>query len=253
MYTELYFYPLGSRTLSLSSPLRLGSDIWLMQRWLNRVSALQPNWRLPVLQEDGVLTNAFLLGLRQLAKHMVLWQPWQVGDLSYLVFGQLSGRFLRAEHAFGSRPLMLGDEGYDVWVLQNRLSGANRRLALILGRPADGIYDLRTARMVRAFQRDSMPIYGHLRASGHIWSDSLLAVWDRTILGGRELELGDRGLDVLSLQELLCGMGLPVATTGIFDTATSNSFATWQSIRGLAVTKRFTAIDCWRMGLERGY
>lgn len=252
-YLELHFYPLGSRTLSLSLPTSKGSDIWLLQRWLNRVSKLQPAWFLQSMPEDGVLTNRVVLGIRQLAKYMMLWQPWQICDLCYLAFGQLTGRFLSARLAFGARPLVQGDEGHDVWVLQNRLVGANRRLALILGRPADGTYDQRTTRMVRAFQRDSQPSFPRLRASGQVLADSLLAVWDRTVLGGRELRIGDRGLDVLSLQELLLGMGYQVKLTGIFDTSMLTALSAWQQDRRLPVTGYFAALDCWRMGLERGY
>lgn len=252
-YLELYFYPLGSRTLSLSLPMSRGSDVWLLQRWLNRVSSLQPAWPVQSVPEDGMLTSKVLLGIRQLAKHMMLWQPWQICDTSYLIFGQLTGRFLTAQRAFGVRPLVQGDEGHDVWVLQNRLAGANRRLALILGRAADGIYDQRTARMVRAFQRDSQPSFPRLRASGYILADSLLAVWDRTLLGGRELKLGDRGIDVLSLQELLLGMGYQVNLTGIFDAHMLAALSNWQRDRELPITGRFAALECWRMGLERGY
>ncbi len=252
-YLELYYYPLGSRNLSLSHPLSRGSDIWLLQRWLNRVSLLQANWPVELVPEDGVLSSTLLLGIRQLAKHMMLWQPWQICDVSYLIFGQLTGRFLTSQQTFGARQLLLGDEGHDVWVLQNRLVGANRRLALILGRAADGVYDRRTARMVRAFQRDSQPSFPHLRATGYVQADSLLAIWDRTIFGGRELQLGDRGLDVLSLQELLQGLGYRVDLTGVFDGQMHTVLSQWQQEKGLAITGRFTALECWRIGLERGY
>lgn len=251
-YLELYFYPLGSRSLSLSLPMSRGSDIWLIQRWLNRVSRLQGNWYLEPVPEDGILSNRVLLSIRRLAKYLMLWQPWQICDVSYLIFGQLSGRFLPARIAFGARPLVPGDEGHDVWVLQNRLVGANRRLALILGRAPDGVYDQRTARMVRVFQRDSQPSFPHLRATGHVLADTFLAIWDSTIFGGRELQLGDRGLDVLSLQELLLAMGYDVELSGIFDTQLRKALSAWQQERGLAVTGRFTALEYWRLGLERG-
>lgn len=251
-YLELFFYPLGSRTLSLSLPLNRGSDIWVLQRWLNRVPILQPTWRLDKVSEDGVLSNKVLLAMRQLAKYMTLWQPWQICDVSYLILGQLAGRFQTSQLGFGTRPVVQGDEGHDVWVLQNRLVGASRRLALILGRVPDGIYDQRTARMVRAFQRDSQHSFPHLKATGHVLADSLLAIWDRTILGGRELQLGDRGLDVLSLQELLVAMGYQPEVNGIFDSIMFAAFSQWQRDRGLPVTGRFTAPECWRMGLERG-
>lgn len=251
-YLELFFYPLGSRALSLSSPLSRGSDIWLLQRWLNRVPKLQPTWHLDRVPEDGVLSNRVLLAIRQLAKYMTVWQPWQICDVSYLIFGQLTGRFQTSQPDFGTRPLVHGDEGHDVWVLQNRLVGASRRLALILGRVPDGVYDRRTARMVRVFQRDSQANFPHLRATGHVLADSLLAIWDRTVLGGRELQLGDRGLDVLSLQELLLALGYRLDVGGIFDSKMLMAFTAWQHDRGLAVTGRFTSLECWRIGLERG-
>ncbi|NLY54194.1 MAG: peptidoglycan-binding protein [Firmicutes bacterium] len=250
---ELYFFPLGSRTLSLSYPASKGYDIWLLQRWLNRARSLQPAWSWPQVLEDGRLSGRLLLSLRQLAKHLMVWQPWQVCDMTYLCFGQLSGRFLPTQVAFGTRALIPGDEGHDVWVLQNRLVGANRRLAIILGRPADGIYDQRTARMVRAFQRDSQPAFPGLRVTGHVLADSFVAVWDRTIIGGRELHVGARGLDVLYLQELLQGMGYAVELTGIFDQVMQTALARWQKDNGLPITGRFAAVDCWRLGLERGY
>lgn len=252
-YLELDFYPFGSRCLSLSLPMSRGTDIWLLQRWLNRVSSLQGSWYLEPVPEDGVLNNRVLQGIRRLAKYLMLWQPWQICDISYSIFGQLSGRFLSAGNAFGARPLVPGDEGHDVWVLQNRLVGANRRLALILGRVPDGVYDLRTARMVRVFQRESRPFFPHLRATGHVFADTFLAVWDRTIFGGRELQLGDRGLDVLSLQELLLAMGYAVELSGISDTQLRQALSAWQQERGLPVTGRFTSLEYWRLGLERGY
>ncbi|NLW17593.1 MAG: peptidoglycan-binding protein [Firmicutes bacterium] len=251
-YLELYFYPFGSRSLSLSLPLSRGSDIWLLQRWLNRISRFHVDWYVEPVPEDGILSNRVLLGIRRLAKYLMVWQPWHICDISYLIFGQLSGRFLPARIAFGARPLVPGDEGHDVWVLQNRLVGANRRLALILGRPPDGVYDQRTARMVRTFQRDSQPSFPHLRATGHVLADTFLALWDRTIFGGRELQLGDRGLDVLSLQELLLALGYTVDLSGIFDASLLAALTAWQKERGLTVTGRFSSLEYWRIGLERG-
>lgn len=244
-----YFFPLGSRWLRLRYPPIRGTDVWIMQRWLNRVSLLQPAWQLMRLPEDGVLTGRLLLQLRQLAVHLALWQPREINEFTYLIFGQVAGQ----ERQFGQRPLILGDEGEDVWVLQNRLVAANRRLALILGRPADGVYDTRTARLVRAFQRDSQVSWPDMRVTGQAFLDTLLAIWDRTIIGGRPLRPGDRGLDVLAVQELLRGMGYELTMDGSFDAAMGEAVARWQESHGLAATGVLEAIDFWYLGLERGY
>lgn len=249
---ELFFYPLGSRSLSLASPQSRGSDVWLLQRWLNRVPKIQPAWSLARIPESGVFSNGLLLGIRTLAKQLMLWQPWYICDVSYLMLGQLTQRFLPGKIGFGVRPLMVGDEGHDVWVLQNRLVGASRRLALVLGRVPDGVYDQRTARMVRVFQRDSQTNFPQLRATGQVGADSFLAIWDRTILGGRELKPGDRGLDVLSLQELLIAQGYRTDLSGIFDATMLKTYSAWQQSQELEATGRFTALECWRLGLERG-
>lgn len=250
---DLPFYPFGSRILRLSYPLSKGSDIWLLQRWLNRLRWLQPTWSMRSVPEDGVLSNLLMMELRQLSKHMLVWQPWEIGELTYLLWGQQIGRFLPAPYCFGSRILLVGDEGHDVWVLQNRLVSANRRYALILGRPADGVFDRRTARLVRVFQRRCQSNYPNLKVTGQVQMETLLALWDRTILGGRQLGVGNRGLDVLALQQLLQGMGYTLPTSGIFDQLTAAALSAWQTKCGLSATGCFAATDCWRLGLERGY
>lgn len=248
-----YFYPWGSRRLCLTFPAQKGTDVWLLERWLNRVRELHPAWSLGGLPERGVLTGQVLLQIRQLAKLLLVWQPWQIGELTYSLFGLEVSPGVTVGRVFGLRPLLIGDIGHDVWALQNRLVGSNRRLALILGRPADGVYDQRTARLVRAFQREQRALSPSLRATGQVFSDSMLAVWDRTLLGGRTLALGSRGLDVLALQELLSGFGFPCESSGIFDRATAANMARWQRQNGLADNGVFGAEECWHLGLLRGY
>ncbi len=248
-----YFYPWGSRQLHLSYPAQKGTDVWLLERWLNRVRELHPAWSLRALPEQGVLRGDLLLQIKQLARRLLVWQPWQIGEFTYSLFGlELTGRTV-VGGMFGLRPLLIGDVGSDVQTLQSRLVGINRRFALILGRPADGVYDQRTARLVRAFQREYQLLFPGMRASGQVFSDSMLAIWDRTLLGGRSLSLGSRGLDVLALQELLSGFGFPCAASGIFDQATAGQLAGWQRQQGIAANGVFDAVGCWHLGLLRGY
>lgn len=251
--TTYYYYPLGSRQLRLTYPTQKGTDIWLLERWLNRVPHLRPGWATAPLPEEGILTGRVLLQIRQLAKYLLVWQPEQIGEITYQLFGHEASLQHPGSRSFGSRPLLVGDEGSDVWVLQNRLVGSNRRFALILGHPADGHYDQRTARLVRAFQRESLPLHLGVRATGQAFTDTLLAVWDRTLLGARTLATGSRGLDVLALQELLTGFGHPLPLTGIFDRVTAAALSNWQQANSLPITGEFAAADCWRMGLARGY
>ena len=248
-----FFYPLGSRQLRLTFPPQKGTDVWLLERWLNRIHQLQPGWSLVTSPEQGILSGQVMLQIRRLAKHLMVWQPWQIGDLTYLLFGQQTSQFQTEGRVFGFRPLLVGDTGNDVWVLQNRLAGSNRRLAMILSRPADGVYDRRTARLVRTFQRECHVAFPGLRATGQMFTDTMLAVWDRTILGGRLLSLGSRGLDVLALQELLAGFGYTLPLSGIFDIATAETLARWQLSNALPSTGVFAAEDCWHLGLARGY
>lgn len=248
-----YFYPWGSRQLHLTYPAQRGTDIWLLERWLNRVRELHPAWSLGTLPEQGILRGELLLQIKQLAKRLLVWQPRQIGELTYSLFGLEVGQSSAVGNTFGLRPLLTGDVGHDVWVLQNRLVSVNRRFALILGRPADGVYDQRTARLVRAFQREYQPLFPIMRATGQVFSDSMLAVWDRTLLGGRILSLGSRGLDVLALQELLSGFGLSCSGSGIFDVTTAEQLAAWQRRQGVAGNGVFDAATCWQLGLLRGY
>lgn len=248
-----YFYPWGSRQLHLTYPAQKGTDVWLLERWLNRVRELRPAWSVGTLPEQGVLRGDLLLQIRRLARRLLVWQPWQIGELTYSLFGlDLSNR-TTVGGMFGLRPLLIGDVGRDVQVLQNRLVGVNRRFALILGRPADGVYDQRTARLVRAFQREYQSSFPGMRATGQIFSDSMLAIWDRTLLGGRDLAPGARGLDVLALQELLSGFGFHCAASGIFDQATAEQLAGWQRQQGIPAKGVFDAVGCWHLGLLRGY
>lgn len=247
-----HFYPWGIRRLHLTFPAQKGTDIWLMERWLNRVRKLQPGWWLEPTAEQGRFTGKVMAQIRRLAKYLLVWQPWQVEPLTYSIFG-LDVGLGRKAGLFGLRPLLVGDRGEDVRALQNRLVACNRRLALILGRPADGVYDQRTARMVRAFQRDSQMLFPGIRASGQVFSDTMLALWDRTLLGGRVLQLGDRGLDVLALQDLLNGLGYPCQLSGIFDLTVAKTLAGWQRDLGLPQTGLFGYEECWHLGLMRGY
>lgn len=252
-FIRLAYYPFGSRTLSLSLPWKYGSDVWLIQRWLNRSLSWPGLARGEgLLPEDGVFSASVLRALRYLAKKMLFWQPWQVCDISYMVFGQDVGRFLERLPAFGSRYLGLGDKGHDVLVLQSRLVACGRRAAYVLGRTPDGVYDHRTARLVRIFQRDCRPAYPGVRATGHVTKDTLLALWDRTLLGGRTLEWGQRGLDVMLLQKLLSDGGYESERTGIFAESTRAACHAWQKERGLAATGSFGPAECWRLGLEQG-
>ncbi len=202
--------------------------------------------------EQGIFTGQTMSQIRRLAKYMLVWQPRQVEPLTYSLFG-LDVGLGRKAGLFGLRPLLVGDVGEDVRVLQTRLVACNRRLALILGRPADGVYGQRTARMVRAFQRDSQLFFPGIRASGQVFSDTMLAVWDRTLLGGRVLQLGSRGMDVLALQELLNGLGYCCLQTGIFDRSLAERVACWQRDLGLSQTGQLGCEEYWHLGLVRGY
>ncbi len=214
---------------------------------------MQPAWGLNTVSESGLLNSQTLIRLRQISRQLATWQPWEIVDHTYTIFGQRPANQSAGGKAFGARCLILGDEGEDVWVLQNRLVAANRRMAIILGRPADGAYDSRTARLVRTFQRNSLAWYAGLKVTGQVFADTLLLVWDRTILGGRELSAGARGLDVLALQELLWGMGYGQQRDGNYNQNMVDTVARWQRDKGLAVTGSFLADDYWRLGLERGY
>ena len=130
----------------------------------------------------------------------------------------------------GTRLLRVGDRGADV----ERLQVVLNELGISPG-AADGIFGPLTAMAVRGFQIDA-----GITADGLVGPATRTALDDRYDPGTRHpdriLRLGDRGQDVIRLQELLAASGHePGPADGIFGSHTDAAVHSFQASAGLAV------------------
>lgn len=159
----------------------------------------------------------------------------EVSASTYFVFGQ--GADSLAPYGgpdYGSRQLQQGDHGGDVTVLQNRLNGF--RYASLIGHPANGVFDSGTALAVLAFKHDAVALgdtgFPDNAIAGLGFYD---ASWLYTLMGGRNLQSGRFGFDVIFLQVLLKQLGYYGGrVTGYYDPATLDAVRDFQRSQGIA-------------------
>ena len=143
----------------------------------------------------------------------------------------------------GSRVLRVGDRGADVRRLQEILN----ELGIASG-PPDAVFGPITATALRGFQRDA-----GITPDGIAGSATRIALDARydpvTQQPDRIIRLGDRGQDVVRLQELLAGSGYdPGPSDGIFGSRTNAAVLSFQETEGLRVDGLVGAMTKSRLG-----
>ena len=166
--------------------------------------------------------------------HFELLDPAGVYVNPFHALAQAGGNWLGSgagDQLFdGTRLLRVGDRGADV----ERLQVVLNELGISPG-AADGIFGPLTAMAVRGFQIDA-----GITADGLVGPATRTALDDRYDPGTRHpdriLRLGDRGQDVIRLQELLAASGHePGPADGIFGSHTDAAVHSFQASAGLAV------------------
>ena len=137
------------------------------------------------------------------------------GPMVFWVFGQGVGpNTTYGGPVYGSRQLEAGMSGGDVTILQNRLNCF--QYASIIGHPANGSFGQSTAAAVLAFKQTA-------EANGNtgfpynaiVGCGTYDASWLYTFAGGRAIQTGRNGFDVVFLQVVLKGLVLQRPDNGL--------------------------------------
>ncbi|MGE5372761.1 MAG: peptidoglycan-binding domain-containing protein [Solirubrobacterales bacterium] len=225
------YFVLGSRTLRAGMQ---GSDVELVQGFLK---ALPPPIGSDIpMSEKGTFGAATEAAVRRFQDYFNIAVDGIVGKNTYLFLGVPTGPFLPGNaNLFGSRELEQGDSGWDVWVLQNRLSSTSQKFADAIGHPANSYFDAGTQTAVKLFQRDT-----HLPDTGVVDPATFFNIYYYTLMGSRYLQQGrwdrSKGYDVYWLQRHLTELGYYSGNlSGFFGSATEAAVRRLQQASAIGV------------------
>lgn len=208
----LTYFDFGSRLLRLGVPQVIGTDVKLLQHLINK-SPLAAAPDRPLL-EDGVFGPKTAAAVERLQSYFNLTVDGIAGPETFFCLGEATDDFLVLGPKFGSRVLGLGMEGGDAAILQNRLNCCQRKFALVIGQPATGVFDDRTAEAVRILQNKARAFGFNLHVDGRVGPETYNFMRMFHSAGGRVLQRGRRGIDVFGLQNVLAAQGY---YRGVFD------------------------------------
>lgn len=244
------YHPFGSRNLRLLSPHQLrGTDVAVFQAIYN---LMRHTMTVPIGTSDLIIDGHYGNSDRQAAIHLQnyfgLTPDGIVGPNTFFVFGQGVGAHTTyGGPVFGSRTLSQGSSGGDVKILQNRLN-----LFRYGKGPADGIFGPLTASAVLAFKADAITNgQTGLQMNAVVGDGTFDAFWLYTFLGGRAVQTGRNGFDVVFLQKLLKKIGFYGGTlNGFYDMATRNAVLAFQASQGISVDGVVGPVTFYRLGLQ---
>jgi peptidoglycan hydrolase-like protein with peptidoglycan-binding domain len=229
------YHPFGSRNLSLGAS---GTDVAIVQAVYDLMLATMNPPQGPMgspIPVTGHFDAATRAAVQSIQSYFGLNVDGVVGPNTFFVFGQGVGPHTTyGGPVYGSRELRQGDRGGDVTILQNRLN--TFRYASIIGHPADGVFDAATAQAVLAFKADAAANgdtgFPDNPVAGSGFYD---ATWLYTFAGGRAIQTGRNGFDVVFLQVLLAQLGFYGGRfTGYYDAATRAAVVAFQAARHIA-------------------
>lgn len=244
------YVPFGSRTLREGD---VGTDVAVLQAVYDlMVATMNPNTG--SIGTPTPITGRFSADttrvVRAVQTYFGLIADGAVGPDTYFVYGQgVASRTTYGGPVYGSRQLVAGASGGDVTVLQNRLNSF--RYAHLIGHPGDGTFDAGTARAVLAFKQDAQA-HGDTgfppnAVAGFGFYD---ASWIYTLAGGRALQAGRNGFDVVFVQVLLARLGYYGGRfDGLYDASTADAVRAFQAANGITADGVVGPVTFHRLGL----
>ncbi len=232
------YIPLGSRTLSLQTPNLRGTDVAIAQAIYNLMLMAMNPPEGPMggpISVDGIFGPQTQGALRNIQSYFGLPADGVAGPGTYFLYGQGVGpNTTYGGPVYGSRQLSLGASGGDVTILQNRLNCF--RYASLIGHPADGNFDAAISQAVLAFKHDAANNgdtgFPENATAGNGTFD---ANWLYTFAGGRAIQTGRNGFDVVFLQTILQRLGYYSGRVhGYYDAVTRAAVIAFQSASGIA-------------------
>jgi peptidoglycan hydrolase-like protein with peptidoglycan-binding domain len=245
------YVPFGSRQLSVGDS---GTDVAIAQAVYNLMLKTMNPPLGPMgspIKIDGKYGSATQQAVRNIQSYFGLSVDGILGPNTFFVYGQGVGSHVTyGGPVYGSRQLETGMAGGDVTILQNRLNLF--RYSSMIGKPASGTFDSATAAAVLAFKHDA-------EANGDTgFPDNSIvgygtydATWLYTFAGGRAIETGRNGFDVVFLQVLLKALGYYTGRiTGYYDSATLASVRAFQTASGISVDGVVGPVTFYHLGLR---
>lgn len=245
------YHPFGSRTLSLGAA---GTDVAVVQTVYNLLVDTTNPPQGPIgaaIAVTGRFDASTASAVRNIQSYFGLVTDGVVGPVTYFALGQAVGPYTTyGGPVYGSRQLAAGSTGGDVTILQNRLNCF--RYAGILGEPATGRFDAPTAAAVLAFKEDAAANgdtgFPANSTAGFGFYD---ASWIYTLAGGRAIESGRNGADVVFLQAVLQDLGYYAGRiTGYYDTVTRSSVMAFQKAVGITPDGVVGPVTFYHIGLN---
>ena len=228
------YHPFGSRLLNIGAE---GTDVAVVQAVYDlMLSTMNPSSG-PIgspITIDGKYGAATKAAVRAIQSYFGIANDGVAGENTYWLYGQGVGSHVSfGGPVYGSRQLQTGNSGGDVTILQNRLNLF--RYASIIGHPATTTFDSATASAVLAFKSDAESNGDTGLPSNPIAGFGFYdATWIYTFAGGRAMETGRNGFDVVFLQVLLTDLGYYTGrVTGYYDTATRDAVRAFQRAVGI--------------------
>jgi peptidoglycan hydrolase-like protein with peptidoglycan-binding domain len=215
------YVPFATRTLRDGD---VGTDVAVLQA-VNHLMAKTMNPSTGPIGSPTPITGRFSADttrvVRGIQTYFGLTADGAVGPDTHFVYGEgVASRTTDGGPVYGSRQLLAGASGGDATVLQNRLNSF--RDAHLIGHLGDGAFDASTARAVLAFKQDAHGDTGFPpnAVAGFGFYD---ATWMDTLAGGRALQAGRNGFDVVFVQVLLARLGYyGCRFDGLYDASTAD-------------------------------
>lgn len=244
----------GSRTLSLQTPNLRGTDVAIAQAvynlMLKSMNPPQGPMGAPIVL-DGIFGPKTQGAVRNIQSYFGLAADGIIGSSTYFVYGQGVGpNTTYGGPVYGSRSLSQGDAGGDVKILQNRLNCF--RYAFRIGRPADGIFDAATSQAVLGFKQDAINNGDTgLPPNAVVGNGTFDASWLYTFAGGRAIQTGRNGFDVVFMQTLLQRLGFYGGRIhGYYDAATRTAVLNFQAASGITQDGVVGPVTFYHFGLR---
>ncbi len=225
----------GSRNLYLTYPRLRGTDVAVLQGVYNVMHEVMT----PPIGDPVPLTGEFdantMTAVQNVERQFGLAQDGVAGPNVFFAYGQGVPPFTTyGGPVFGIRELSQGDSGGDVKILQNRLNLF--RYASQVGAPADGIFGPKTAAAALTFKQDAIANGNTgLTYNSVVGSGAYDSLWIYTFVGGRAIQSGRNGFDVVFLQVLLQNLGYySGARNGLYDATTKAAVVAFQQAHHLS-------------------